>query len=73
MAPDKEPPLHEDLLEGAAAISNFLYGRKGNRQRVYRAIRDRKLPVFRMGNRICARRSALMSFIRDQERHNSAR
>lgn len=68
----EEPPLSEDLLEGAAEISYFLYGRRGNRQRVYRAIRDRKLPIFRMGNRICARRSALMSFIRTQENHNSA-
>jgi hypothetical protein len=67
-----EPPLSEDLLEGAAAIAAFIFGDAGKRRRVYQLAEDGrgedKLPVFRLGDTLCARRSTLQQWIADRER-----
>jgi len=63
--------LHDDLLIGAAAIADFLYGSTEYRyqRRVYYLTTrsKRKLPWFRLGSQIAARRSSIMAWIEAQE------
>jgi hypothetical protein len=56
-----------DILRGAAAIAGFLHGDEGKRKKVYHAIEKRRLPHFRDGLTICARRSTLLAWIAEQE------
>lgn len=63
------PALADDLLVGAAAISQFLFGTVNQRRRVYWLAETGHLPVFRFGTTICARRS---SIIRDVELREQA-
>jgi hypothetical protein len=60
--PPTDQPLVGDILEGAAAIAQFLYGRSGpkERRRIYWLVESNALPVFYLGQIICARRSTLM-------------
>lgn len=60
--------LDNDLLEGAQAIAEFLWGASADVRRIYRLQRKHQLPTFRIGDRICARRSSLMRLIELQER-----
>lgn len=73
MNSDATPPpgiteLANDLLEGAEAISEFLYGEDGNRRKIYHLAENSRLPVFRLGSVLCARKSVLLAFIADQEK-----
>lgn len=63
------PELADDLLRGADEIAKFIFGekRKGNRRKVYYLAECTKLPVFRLGSVLCARRSVLLSWIAKQE------
>ena len=54
-----------DLLTGAEAIATFM-GVKP--RRVYHLAETQRLPVFRIGNTLCARRSTLLHWIEDMER-----
>ncbi len=61
--------LNDDLLEGAAQIAMFLYG-NGNckhRRKIYHLAQTSRLPLFRLGTMLCARRSTLKDWIKDQE------
>ena len=64
--------ISEDLLEGAAQIAKFIFGSDSarSRRRVYHlaaADRNDRLPVFRMGNQIFARKSTLLRSITERE------
>jgi hypothetical protein len=64
--------LSEDLLEGAAAIARFVFGRDdaASRRKIYNlaaAQRSDRLPVFRMGSQIFARKSTLLRAISERE------
>jgi len=63
------PTLADDLLRGADAIAVFVFGSVKQRRKVYYYATEAKvkLPVFRMGNVICARKSKLLSWIEMQE------
>ncbi len=63
------PSLADDLLRGAEAIAVFVFGDAKHRRKVYYYASDAKvrLPVFRIGNVICARKSRLMDWIEFQE------
>ena len=63
------PTLADDMLRGAAAIAVFVFGDRKKRRKVYYYASDAKvrLPVFRMGNVICARKSTLRTWIAQQE------
>ena len=66
-----QPPqseLADDILEGADAISAFLFGSKMNRRKIYYLAECSKLPIFRLGSVLCARKSVLMAFIAGQEK-----
>jgi len=61
--------LADDLLRGAEAIAVFVFGDAKHRRKVYYYASDAKvrLPIFRIGNVICARKSRLMEWIEFQE------
>jgi hypothetical protein len=64
--------LADDLLEGAGEIARFMFGDNNakSRRRVYHlaaADRNDRLPVFRMGNQIFARKSTLLRSITERE------
>jgi hypothetical protein len=63
--------LGDDLLHGAEAIAVFFFGIEKHRRKVYHYAGDAKvrLPVFRIGNVICARKSKLIAWIEAQEAH----
>ena len=61
----EEHELSSDVLYGASAIADFM-GMKSKR-RVYHLCEYGNLPVFRLGNIICARRSTLLDHIKSQE------
>ena len=64
-APDR--PLAEDLLFGAAAIAEFIYGDKRKRRQVYHLVQSGSLPVFKMGNQVCARKSTVLLWVEEME------
>ncbi len=56
-----------DILEGAGDIAAYIYGDREKRRKVYHAVSNGGLPVFRIGGVICARRCTLVRWIADQE------
>ncbi|MEZ2144928.1 hypothetical protein AAE026_21950 [Bradyrhizobium sp. DN5] len=58
----------DDLLEGAEEIARFMFGSPAKRRRVYHLAAHSDLPVFRLGEIICARRSTLRTWIAEQEK-----
>lgn len=65
--PANEVPLADDILEGAAEIAAFLFGDGKQRRRIYWLVQNQRLPVFRIGQTICARPSTLRQWISEQE------
>jgi hypothetical protein len=59
--------LADDLLRGADKISEFIFGTPENRRKVYYLAESSRLPVFRLGSMLCARRSVLLKWIAGQE------
>ena len=59
--------LADDLLRGADEIAAFIFGSKANRRKVYYLAECSRLPVFRLGARLCARRTVLIKWIAGQE------
>lgn len=57
----------DDLLEGAEAISAFLYGNPGKRRKVYHLASTSRLPVFRLGSVLCSRKSKILEWVEAQE------
>ena len=58
-------PIAADILRGADDIAAFL---GLDKRAVYHAASRNKLPTFRLGAIICARRSTLMAWIAEQEK-----
>lgn len=58
-----------DVLEGAKSIAEFLFGAGASESRAYTAIR-RRLPVYRIGNRLFARKSKITRWIEQQENNS---
>ena len=67
----EQSELCNDLLRGADEIAEFMFGDKSKRRRVYHLMS--RLPVFRLGNTVCARKSSLISMIQDQEATSAGR
>ena len=67
---DTPRELADDLLRGADQIAGFIFGEPthGNRRKVYYLAESSRLPVFRLGSMLCARRSVLLNWIAGQER-----
>jgi len=64
---DTPPELAEDLLRGADEIAEFIFGDRESRRKVYYLAECCRLPVFRLGSMLCARRSVLLNWIAGQE------
>ena len=64
------PSLGDDLLRGADAIAEFLFGDRTQRRKVYYLTGEAtvRMPHFRLGAIICARRSTLLRWIENHER-----
>ena len=61
------PNLGDDILRGADQIAEFLLGDGRQRRKVYHLAENSRLPVFKLGAILCARRSTLIAWIADQE------
>ena len=59
--------LGGDMLRGAEAISEFLFGEASDRRKVYHLASTGVLPCFNLGAVVCARKSVLMQWIVQQE------
>lgn len=59
--------LADDMLHGADAIAEFLFGSRKLRRKVYHLAETSRLPVFHLGSKLGARRSVLIKWIADQE------
>ena len=70
--PPEDPDLPADILYGAAEIAEFLLTGQNGRRKVYHLVETSRLPVFRIGSKICARRSVLLKWIADQEQRTLA-
>ena len=57
----------QDLLRGAEEIAQFLFGDQKLRRQVYHLAATTKLPTFKLGSMICARKSVLLKWIENQE------
>jgi hypothetical protein len=65
---DNDPEFAKDLLRGADEIALFIFGNEpGRRRKVYHLVATSNLPVFKLGSMICARKSILLDWIRQQE------
>ncbi len=60
-------PLGPDLLRGADQIAEFMFGTPMERRKIYHLADTKKLPVFRLGALLCARKSTLLTWIEAQE------
>jgi hypothetical protein len=65
--PAPQPPLASDLLRGAGEIAEFLLGSASERRTIYHLKDTSRIPIFRIGSMLCARKSVLMKWIADQE------
>jgi hypothetical protein len=64
---EKSGELARDLLRGADEIAEFIFGARESRRKVYYLAECCRLPVFRLGAVLCARRSVLLKWIAAQE------
>jgi hypothetical protein len=64
---DNDPEFAQDLLRGADEITEFLFGDRKLRRKVYHLAATSNLPVFKLGAMICARKSVLLKWITEQE------
>ena len=64
---DLEATLSDDLLYGADAIAEFMFGDRNRRRQIYHLVQNGRLPVFKLGATLCARRSTLIAWIEAQE------
>jgi hypothetical protein len=68
-----ETTVHADILKGADAIAEFMFGDPAERRRIYRLKDKHGLPVFHLGAIVCARRSTLVAWITEQELASAVR
>jgi hypothetical protein len=64
---EDDPEFAKDMLRGAEEIAQFLYGDRKLRRAIYHHVATFRLPVFRIGSMICARKSVLLRWVKEQE------
>ena len=64
---DDDAEFAKDMLRGAGAIAEFLYGNAKFRRKVYHLIASSNVPFFKLGSTICARKSVLLRHFETQE------
>ncbi len=70
---DEDPEFWRDVLRGADAIAEFLYGDPKQRRKVYYLCEKTNFPHYVEGSRKCARRSSIRRWIEEQEWKNTGR
>ena len=60
-----ENDLADDLIEGADAIGAYIGWKP---RRVYYAAERKLIPIFRLGDRLCARKSTLKRHVEELEK-----
>ena len=64
--------LADDLLRGAEQIAVFMFGDEKKRRHVYHLASEvppeQRLPCFRLGEQLCARKSTLLAWISELEK-----
>ena len=65
--PELNGNLSADILYGADQIAEFLYGTRRYRRRIYNLFSGDRIPHFRLGATLCARKSVLLDWIACQE------
>jgi len=68
---EQENEFAADMLRGADEIALYLYGNREERRKIYHLVRTSKLPVFKLGSMICARRSVLLKWVQTQEERHA--
>jgi hypothetical protein len=70
---EQDPEFSDDFLRSAEEIGFFVFGRRDFRfrRKVYHLAATSNLPVFKLGSMICARKSVLLQWIKDQEDRRS--
>jgi hypothetical protein len=68
---EQDPEFAQDLLRGADEIAQFLYGNRELRRKVYHLAGTSNLPVFKLGAMICARKSVLLKWVKEQEERHA--
>jgi hypothetical protein len=58
----------KDILRGADAIAEYLFGDRRLRRKVYHLASTSKFPHFKLGSKLCARKSTVTEWIENQER-----
>lgn len=65
---DHEPPnpekFSDDLLIGAAAIAEFIYGAPDARRSVFHLAASTQAPIGKLGSRLVARKSDLIDYLK---------
>jgi hypothetical protein len=59
----------EQIIRGADAIAEYIFGDRGSRRKIYYLAECSKLPIFRLGSTLCLRPSAYKNWIESQETH----
>ena len=54
---------------GADEIAEFIFGKRGSRRKVYYLAECTRLPVFRLGSMLCARRSVITGWIEFRQKN----
>lgn len=67
MPPALVRTIGEDLLEGAGAIAGFVYGDRSMKRKIYHLVDGGLFPAFRLGDKVCARKSTVLAWIEQQE------
>jgi hypothetical protein len=62
-----DPELAKDLLLTAAEIAEFLKGSRELTRPIYHLAATSNVPIFKLGSQLCARKSVLLKWIKDQE------
>jgi hypothetical protein len=68
---EHDPEFAEDLLHGAEEIAQLLCGDR-KRRRIDHLVATSNLSVFKLGSMICARKSVLLKWIKDQEERRAS-
>jgi hypothetical protein len=66
-----DPKNSDDYLRGAREIAEFFFGDPRKTRQVYHWVATSRLPVFRPGSMIWARKSVLLKFMSDQEQRGN--
>ncbi len=67
--PDVE--FWQDLLRGADEIALFLFGDRKQRRKVYHLTAKSKSPNFKLGAMVCARKTVLLQWVKEQEERHA--